>query len=474
MNQGMVTAVYIIAAILFILSLAGLSNQETARRGNQFGIAGMALAILATVIGDGVSNYGVLLITIGIGGAIGAYLARRVEMTQMPELVAILHSFVGLAAVLVGFATYLDPDSNYVGTERTIHDVEIYLGILIGALTFTGSVVAFGKLSGKVGSKPLILPARHTLNIGIGVACIVLLMLFLGTAPDAASAADAGKGLGTFLLIVMTLLAFAFGVHMVMAIGGADMPVVISMLNSYSGWAAAATGFMLSNDLLIVVGALVGSSGAILSYIMCRAMNRKFFSVIMGGWGDDAPAGASADGDEEQGEATAINADEVAHMCKDANSVVIVPGYGMAVAHAQHPVSELTSKLKDAGITIRFAIHPVAGRMPGHMNVLLAEANVPYDLVLEMDEINEDLPETDVVIVIGANDIVNPAALENPNSPIAGMPVLEVWKAKNVIVSKRSMATGYAGVENPLFFRENTRMLFGDAKESVNGILANL
>ena len=474
MNQGMVTAVYIIAAILFILSLAGLSNQETARRGNQFGIAGMALAILATVIGDGVSNYGVLLITIGIGGAIGAYLARRVEMTQMPELVAILHSFVGLAAVLVGFATYLDPDSNYVGTERTIHDVEIYLGILIGALTFTGSVVAFGKLSGKVGSKPLILPARHTLNIGIGVACIVLLMLFLGTAPDAASAADAGKGLGTFLLIVMTLLAFAFGVHMVMAIGGADMPVVISMLNSYSGWAAAATGFMLSNDLLIVVGALVGSSGAILSYIMCRAMNRKFFSVIMGGWGDDAPAGASADGDEEQGEAIAINADEVAHMCKDANSVVIVPGYGMAVAHAQHPVSELTSKLKDAGITIRFAIHPVAGRMPGHMNVLLAEANVPYDLVLEMDEINEDLPETDVVIVIGANDIVNPAALENPNSPIAGMPVLEVWKAKNVIVSKRSMATGYAGVENPLFFRENTRMLFGDAKESVNGILANL
>lgn len=473
MNQGMVTAAYIIAAILFILSLSGLSKQETARRGNQFGIAGMALAVLATVVGDGVSNYGVLLVTVGIGGAFGAYLARRVEMTQMPELVAILHSFVGLAAVLVGFATYLDPESNYVGTERTIHDVEIYLGILIGALTFTGSVIAFGKLSGKVGSKPLILPGRHMLNIGIGVACAILLFMFLGTAPEVADAASSGKGAGTAILVIVTLLAFAFGVHMVMAIGGADMPVVISMLNSYSGWAAAATGFMLSNDLLIVVGALVGSSGAILSYIMCRAMNRKFFSVIMGGWGD-APSGASADGDEEQGEAIAISADEVAQLCKDADTVVIVPGYGMAVAHAQHPVSELTSKLKAAGINIRFAIHPVAGRMPGHMNVLLAEANVPYDLVLEMDEINDDLSDTDVVIVIGANDIVNPAALENPNSPIAGMPVLEVWKARQVIVSKRSMATGYAGVENPLFFRENTRMLFGDAKESVNGILSSL
>lgn len=473
MNQGMVTAAYIIAAILFILSLSGLSKQETARRGNQFGIAGMALAVLATVVGDGVTSYGWLLITVGIGGAIGAYLARRVEMTQMPELVAILHSFVGLAAVLVGFATYLDPESNYVGTERTIHDVEIYLGILIGALTFTGSVVAFGKLSGKVGSKPLILPGRHMLNIGIGVACLILLFIFLGTAPEAADAASSGKGAGTAILVIITLLAFAFGVHMVMAIGGADMPVVISMLNSYSGWAAAATGFMLSNDLLIVVGALVGSSGAILSYIMCRAMNRKFFSVIMGGWGD-APSGAAGDGEEEQGEAIPISADEVAQLCKDANSVVIVPGYGMAVAHAQHPVSELTTKLKAAGVNIRFAIHPVAGRMPGHMNVLLAEANVPYDLVLEMDEINDDLSDTDVVIVIGANDIVNPAALENPNSPIAGMPVLEVWKARQVIVSKRSMATGYAGVENPLFFRENTRMLFGDAKESVNGILTGL
>jgi len=473
MNSGMVTAAYIIAAILFILSLAGLSKQETARRGNQAGMAGMAIAILATIIGDGVSSYGILLVTVGIGGAIGAFLARRVEMTDMPELVAILHSFVGLAAVLVGFASYLTPDSAHVGVERTIHDVEIYLGILIGALTFTGSVVAFGKLSGKLGSKPLILPARHMINVGIGVACVVLLFVFISTAPDAADAQNS-SGMGTFVLIVMTLLAFVFGVHMVIAIGGADMPVVISMLNSYSGWAAAATGFMLSNDLLIVVGALVGSSGAILSYIMCRAMNRKFFSVIMGGWGDAAPS-ATIEGDNvEQGEVTAISADEVAQLCKDAESVVIVPGYGMAVAHAQHPVSELTNKLKSAGVNIRFAIHPVAGRMPGHMNVLLAEANVPYDLVLEMDEINEDLSSTDVVIVIGANDIVNPAALDNPNSPIAGMPVLEVWNAKTVIVSKRSMATGYAGVENPLFFKENTRMLFGDAKDSVNAILGDL
>jgi NAD(P) transhydrogenase subunit beta len=474
MNQGIVTAAYIIAAILFILSLAGLSKQETARRGNQAGIAGMAIAVLATIIADGVSNYGVLLITVGIGGAIGARLARRVEMTQMPELVAILHSLVGLAAVLVGFASYLTPESHFVGTARTIHDVEIYLGVLIGALTFTGSVVAFGKLSGRIGSRPLILPSRHLLNLGIGIACLILLFIFIGAAPDTAAAAGhTGKAAGTVILIIMTLLAFAFGVHMVMAIGGADMPVVISMLNSYSGWAAAATGFMLSNDLLIVVGALVGSSGAILSYIMCRAMNRRFLSVIMGGWGDTATGGGDA-GDEEQGEVIGIHADEVAEMCRNADSVVIVPGYGMAVAHAQHPVSELTNRLKDAGVKVRFAIHPVAGRMPGHMNVLLAEANVPYDLVLEMDEINEDLANTDVVIVIGANDIVNPSAMENPNSPIAGMPVLEVWKARHVIVSKRSMATGYAGVENPLFFRENTRMLFGDAKESVNGILSNL
>jgi NAD(P) transhydrogenase subunit beta len=467
MNQGMVTAAYIIAGILFILSLAGLSNQESARRGNQYGIAGMAIAVLATIIGEGVSSYAWLLVMMAIGGFIGATLSKRVEMTQMPELVAILHSFVGMAAVLVGFATYLDPESHLTGTESTIHNVEIYLGVLIGALTFTGSVVAFGKLSGKVGSKPLMLPNRHLLNAGIGVACLLLMMVFLGSEP--------GGGGGTAILFLMTLLAFAFGVHMVMAIGGADMPVVISMLNSYSGWAAAATGFMLSNDLLIIVGALVGSSGAILSYIMCRAMNRKFLSVILGGFGSgSSTAGADNDSDAEQGEAIPISADEVALLCQDAGSVVIVPGYGMAVAHAQHPVSELTKKLQEAGINVRFAIHPVAGRMPGHMNVLLAEANVPYDLVLEMDEINDELQDIDVVMVIGANDIVNPSALENPNSPIAGMPVLEVWKAKTVIVSKRSMATGYAGVENPLFFRENTRMLFGDAKDSVSAILSEL
>ena len=463
MNPGMVTAAYIVAAILFILSLAGLSNQETARRGNLFGIAGMAIAVLATIFGADVTSYTWLIIMMAIGGSIGAFLASRVQMTEMPELVAILHSFVGLAAVLVGFASYLDPDSHLEGAAGTIHNVEIYLGILIGALTFTGSVVAFGKLNGKIGSQPLMLPHRHLLNLGIGVVCLILLFIFLGT----------GKGAGVAILVLMTLLAFAFGIHMVMAIGGADMPVVISMLNSYSGWAAAATGFMLSNDLLIVVGALVGSSGAILSYIMCRAMNRKFLSVIMGGFGN-APTSTGTDGDEEQGEVVSISAEEVAQLCKDANSVVVVPGYGMAVAHAQHPVSELTTQLKKAGVDVTFAIHPVAGRMPGHMNVLLAEANVPYDLVLEMDEINDELGEVDVVIVIGANDIVNPSALENPNSPIAGMPVLEVWNAKQVIVSKRGMATGYAGVENPLFFRENTRMLFGDAKDSVNAILTSL
>ena len=479
MNDGMVTSAYIIAAILFILSLAGLSRQETARRGNRCGIAGMAIAVVATILSDDVSNYGLLLLLGAVGAALGITLAKRVEMTGMPELVAILHSLVGLAAVLVGFATYLDPDSHYVGTERTIHDVEIYLGVLIGALTFTGSVVAYGKLSGKIGSKPLMLDFRHKLNIGIGLGCLVLLFMFVAAAPDA-DLVQAGasfvedKRSGTAILLLMTLLAFAFGVHMVMAIGGADMPVVISMLNSYSGWAAAAAGFMLSNDLLIVVGALVGSSGAILSYIMCRAMNRKFLSVIMGGWGDGASASSSSDDDEEQGEAVPIQADGVAELLRDADSVVIVPGYGMAVAHAQHPVAELTRKLKDLGVNVRFAIHPVAGRMPGHMNVLLAEASVPYDLVLEMDEINDELGDTDVVIVIGANDIVNPSAMDDPSSPIAGMPVLEVWKAKNVIVSKRGMATGYAGVENPLFFRDNTRMLFGDAKDSVSGVLSAL
>ena len=463
MNQGMVTAAYIIAAILFILSLSGLSHQETARRGNWFGIAGMAIAVIATVLSGSVTNYGLLIVMVLVGGAIGAFLAARVQMTQMPELVAILHSFVGLAAVLVGFATWFDPEAHFTGAELTIHNVEIYLGVLIGAVTFTGSVVAFGKLNGKIGSKPLMLPRRHLLNLGIGLACLVLLFVFLAT----------GKIAGTLVLLLMTLLALAFGVHMVMAIGGADMPVVISMLNSYSGWAAAATGFLLSNDLLIITGALVGSSGAILSYIMCRAMNRKFLSVIMGGFGSvDAVAGD--DSDEPQGEAIATSAEEVAQMLTEAENVVIVPGYGMAVAHAQHPVSELTKSLIASGTNVRFAIHPVAGRMPGHMNVLLAEANVSYDLVLEMDEINDDLGDTDVVIVIGANDIVNPSAMDNPSSPIAGMPVLEVWNAKTVIVSKRSMATGYAGVENPLFFKDNTRMLFGDAKDSIESIRNSL
>ncbi len=463
MNSGMVTSAYIVAAILFILSLSGLSKQETARRGNLFGMVGMGIAIVATILGRDVTSYGLLIIMMAIGGSIGAYLATRVEMTQMPELVAILHSFVGLAAVLVGFASYLDPDLQLEGSAHTIHNVEVYLGILIGALTFTGSVIAWGKLNGKIGSAALMLPNRHLLNLGIGVICLILLFIFLG----------AGKGAGTFILVVMTLLAFAFGVHMVMSIGGADMPVVISMLNSYSGWAAAATGFMLSNDLLIIVGALVGSSGAILSYIMCRAMNRKFLSVIAGGFGNTSTGGGGA-ADGEQGEAVPTSAEELAMQLSDASEVVIVPGYGMAVAHAQHPVSELTKQLRDKGVNVRFAIHPVAGRMPGHMNVLLAEANVPYDIVLEMDEINEELSDVDVVIVIGANDIVNPSALDNPDSPIAGMPVLEVWNANSVIVSKRGMATGYAGVENPLFFKDNTRMLFGDAKDSVNEILKHL
>ena len=456
--MGTITAAYIAAAILFILSLSGLSAQESSKRGNWYGIIGMAIAIIATILNPNVDSYGWLIVAMVIGGGIGARLAARVEMTEMPELVAILHSFVGMAAVLVGFASYFDPTTVYVGTAKTIHNVEIYLGILIGAVTFTGSVVAYGKLNGKISSKPLLLPGRHFLNLGALVLSIIICSWFLG----------AGSGAGTAALIIMTLIAFAFGVHMVMAIGGADMPVVISMLNSYSGWAAAATGFMLSNDLLIVVGALVGSSGAILSYIMCRAMNRNFVSVIMGGFGTTS-VGDSGDA-QDQGEAVAIQADEVAQLIGDAEEVVIVPGYGMAVANAQHAVSDLTKMLKDKGVNIRFAIHPVAGRMPGHMNVLLAEANVPYDVVLEMDEINDELGDTDVVIVIGANDIVNPAALENPNSPIAGMPVLEVWNAKTVIVSKRSMATGYAGVENPLFFKENTRMLFGDAKDSVDAI----
>ena len=461
MEMGTITAAYIAAAILFILSLAGLSNQETSRRGNWYGIIGMTIAIVATILNKNVDAYGWLIVAMVIGGGIGARLAARVEMTQMPEQVAILHIFVGMAAVLVGFASFFDPNNVFYGVEATIHNVEIYLGILIGAVTFTGSVVAFGKLSGRIGSRPLLLPSRHMLNLALLGVSILLGWWFL----------EAGHDGGTWPLILMTLIAFAFGVHMVMAIGGADMPVVISMLNSYSGWAAAATGFMLSNDLLIVVGALVGSSGAILSYIMCRAMNRNFVSVIMGGFG--TTSGGDAE-EGEQGEAIPVQADEVAQMMSDAKEVVIVPGYGMAVANAQHAVSDLTKQLRDKGVNVRFAIHPVAGRMPGHMNVLLAEANVPYDIVLEMDEINDELGQVDVVMVIGANDIVNPAAMENPSSPIAGMPVLEVWNAKTVIVSKRSMATGYAGVENPLFFKDNTRMLFGDAKDSVDAIKSAL
>ena len=463
MMNGVVVASYIGASILFILSLSGLSKQETARRGNLYGMLGMGLAIIATILSNRVESYILLIVMMVIGGSIGAVLAKRVEMTAMPELVAVLHSFVGMAAVLVGIASYLDPNMHFTGAEKTIHEVEIVLGVFIGAVTFTGSVVAFGKLKGLLSSKPLVFSSRHYVNLGLVVFSVILAAVFLS---------GDSVGMSMFALVLVMLLAFVFGALLVMAIGGADMPVVISMLNSYSGWAAAATGFMLANDLLIVVGALVGSSGAILSYIMCQAMNRKFLSVIMGGFGN-TPAGA-ADDSEIAGEITEIKADETAELLKEAKEVVIVPGYGMAVAHAQHPVSEMTKRLRANGTNVRFAIHPVAGRMPGHMNVLLAEAKVPYDIVLEMDEINDEFPDVDVVMVIGANDIVNPSAKDNPNSPIAGMPVLEVWNAKTTIVSKRSMASGYAGVENPLFYKENSRMLFGDAKESVNEILKRL
>ena len=463
MHNGIIISAYILSSILFILSLSGLSNQETARRGNLYGIIGMVIAIVATMFNKDTGNYVYIIIPMLLGGSIGYILAKRVEMTAMPELVAILHSFVGMAAVLVGFATYVDPNTHFVGVEKTIHNVEIYLGILIGAVTFTGSVIAFGKLNGSIGSKPLNLPGRHWINLAILIGCVYLGNQFVGAS---------STSVAMTALLIMTFLAFVFGIHMVMAIGGADMPVVISMLNSYSGWAAAATGFMLSNDLLIVVGALVGSSGAILSYIMCRAMNRKFISVIMGGFGGGTSTQSSTQ--TEQGEVTSISIDETAELLSGIDSLVIVPGYGMAVAHAQHPVSALTQKLKERGVTVRFAIHPVAGRMPGHMNVLLAEAKVPYDIVMEMDEINDDFPQTDVVMVIGANDIVNPSAIDEPDSPIAGMPVLEVWNAKTVIVMKRSMASGYAGVENPLFFKDNSRMLFGDAKQSVEGIISGL
>jgi len=469
MSQSLATVAYLGAAILFILSLGGLSNPETSRRGNLLGMVGMALAVLATVFGPRVSPSGMAWIVgaLAIGGGIGLYAARVVKMTQMPELVALMHSLVGLAACLVGFASYVDTAIPLTGVEKTIHEVEIYVGILIGAVTFSGSLIAFGKLNGRIGGKPLLLPARHWLNL---VALLVVIWFgkeFLA-APDVQS--------GMVPLIVMTVIALLFGIHMVMAIGGADMPVVVSMLNSYSGWAAAATGFMLSNDLLIVTGALVGSSGAILSYIMCNAMNRNFISVIAGGFGGGAPAKKAAGGQpaEPQGEVVPVSSQEAAELLRQSREVVIVPGYGMAVAQAQHTVFEITQTLRDQGVNVRFAIHPVAGRMPGHMNVLLAEAKVPYDIVMEMDEINEDFPDTDVAIVIGANDIVNPSAAEDPASPIAGMPVLEVWKAKTSIVMKRSMASGYAGVDNPLFYKENNRMLFGDAKKMLDEVLGAL
>jgi len=469
MTSSLATVAYIGATILFILSLGGLANPETARRGNLFGIIGMALAVLATVLGPRVSpaGYAWIIGALAVGGGIGVLAAKKVQMTQMPELVALMHSLVGLAACLVGFASYVDTSTVFASpAEKSIHEVEIYLGILIGAVTFSGSIVAFGKLSGKIGGNPLLLPGRHWLNLAG-----LLVVIWFGGAFLQAHDVQAGMT----PLIVMTVIALLFGVHMVMAIGGADMPVVVSMLNSYSGWAAAATGFMLSNDLLIVVGALVGSSGAILSIIMCRAMNRNFISVIAGGFGTTSKAPAAGGGAAQPaGEVAPILAAETAELLREAKNVIIVPGYGMAVAQAQHTVYEITKLLREKGVNVRFGIHPVAGRMPGHMNVLLAEAKVPYDIVLEMDEINEDFPKTDVTMVIGANDIVNPAAQDDPTSPIAGMPVLEVWKSKTSIVMKRSMASGYAGVDNPLFYKENNRMLFGDAKKMLEEVLAAL
>ena len=474
MSEGLVQAAYILAALLFIMSLAGLSKHETAKAGCWFGIVGMTIALIATIFGPHSEGTFWIIIAMIIGGAIGVQRALKVEMTEMQELVAILHSFVGLAAVLVGFNSYglhheaLMPEgldaaaqAAFVAEQAVltnIHNVEVFLGIFIGAVTFTGSVVAFGKLSGKINSKALMLPHRHKLNLAALVVSALLMVAFLNNPAS------------IFPVLLMTAIALAFGWHLVASIGGADMPVVVSMLNSYSGWAAAAAGFMLNNDLLIVTGALVGSSGAILSYIMCKAMNRSFVSVIAGGFGNDVQVSSS----EEQGEHRETTAEEVAELLKNASSVIITPGYGMAVAQAQYPVADITAKLRERGVNVRFGIHPVAGRLPGHMNVLLAEAKVPYDVVLEMDEINDDFADTDVVLVIGANDTVNPAAMEDPNSPIAGMPVLEVWKAQNVIVFKRSMAVGYAGVQNPLFFKENTQMLFGDAKDRVEDILKAL
>ena len=459
MTLGILTASYITSSVLFILALGGLSNQEKAKRAVWYGIFGMAIAVAATIFGNQVFLTDWLDWLIGaivIGSAIGVIVAKKVQMTGMPQLVAALHSFVGLAAVFIGINSALLPHSGFSSSELTIHNIEVFLGVFIGAITFTGSIIAFGKLSELITGKALILPARHALNIIMLLACLTLGYMFLDHA-------------GSWTLIVMTIIAFIIGAHLVLAIGGADMPVVVSMLNSYSGWAAAATGFMLGNDLLIVTGALVGSSGAILSYIMCRAMNRNFLSVILGGWGDTT--GPTMDID---GEMIPIDIESVASALNDANRIVIVPGYGMAVAQAQSAVSELTSRLRAQKKEVRFGIHPVAGRLPGHMNVLLAEAKVPYDIVLEMDEINSDFPDIDVVMILGANDIVNPAAQEDPNSPIAGMPVLEVWKAKQVFISKRGQGRGYSGIENPLFFKENSRMVYGDAKKSLDSILKNI
>jgi NAD(P) transhydrogenase subunit beta len=473
MDYGFTTAAYVVAAVLFILSLGGLSGQESAKRAVWYGIAGMALAVAATLYGPGAGNWLISLVMIAIGGAIGWVVAQRVQMTEMPQLVAAMHSLVGLAAVFIGFNTHIElvrvggmdeaaralldgfaaAVAHKSGVEITILRVETFLGIFIGAVTFTGSVIAYGKLAGKVDGKAKKLPGGHLLNAAAALISLVLLVVYLQTGSSLA-------------MIGMTLAALFIGYHLIMGIGGADMPVVVSMLNSYSGWAAAAIGFSLSNDLLIVVGALVGSSGAILSYIMCKAMNRSFISVILGGFG-----GTAGPQMEVVGEQIAIDTEGVAAALNDADSIIIIPGYGMAVAQAQQSVSELTRKLRAKGKTVRFAIHPVAGRLPGHMNVLLAEAKVPYDIVLEMDEINEDFPETDVAIVIGSNDIVNPAAQEDPNSPIAGMPVLECWKAKQVFVSKRGQGTGYSGIENPLFYKENTRMFYGDAKKSLDALL---
>lgn len=458
MSPSLITVSYLGAAALFILALGGLSTNDTARRGNLFGMVGMIIAVLVTIAAFVTRHHEVLIAIMVAGGVIGFILSRRVQMTQMPELVAILHSLVGLAAVLIGFANFLDPAIEYSGVEKTIHEIEIYLGVAIGALTFTGSVVAYGKLSGLIGGQPMLLPARHWLNLALFIAVIVIAVGFVGE-PD--------HGRATLLLLAMTIIALLFGIHMVAAIGGADMPVVISMLNSYSGWAAAATGFMLSNDLLIVTGALVGSSGAILSYIMCRAMNRHFVSVIAGGFGT---SGGSSAGISVEGEVQTIDIGSMAELLNHAKQVMVVPGYGMATAQAQHAIADISKTLIKKGVNVRFGIHPVAGRMPGHMNVLLAEAKVPYDIVFEMDEINDDFPDIDVSIVVGANDTVNPLAQEDTDSPIAGMPVLEVWKGQTTVVLKRGMAAGYAGVDNPLFVKDNTRMLFGDAKQSLDAL----